>query len=174
MLIRRLERTLVVVGGALFVSRAAPAQRPIYLAPNAPQDKPPTLTELCQWDALIKAQGPYVAQARATYPAAKRRFVAGLPSGQTFFVTVRLTDSLKRHEQVFIAVDSAAGDSLIGRISSDIAVVRGHHFGQRYVTREADIVDWLISQPDGSEDGNFVGKFIDTYQPPRECRDGSS
>lgn len=28
--------------------------------------------------------------------------------------------------------------------------------------KEKDIIDWLISKPDRSEEGNFVGKFLDT------------
>ena len=27
---------------------------------------------------------------------------------------------------------------------------------------EKDILDWLIAKPDGSEEGNFIGKFLDT------------
>jgi hypothetical protein len=31
--------------------------------------------------------------------------------------------------------------------------------------QEKDVYDWTISRPDGSEDGNYVGKFLDTYHP---------
>jgi hypothetical protein len=30
---------------------------------------------------------------------------------------------------------------------------------------EAELLDWLITKPDGSEEGNVVGKFLDTYRP---------
>jgi hypothetical protein len=29
----------------------------------------------------------------------------------------------------------------------------------------ADVLDWLITRSDRSEQGNFVGKFLDAYQP---------
>jgi hypothetical protein len=31
----------------------------------------------------------------------------------------------------------------------------------------------MISNPDGSEEGNEVGKFLDTYTPPAACADPS-
>ena len=171
MLLPRLARVLVVTAAlAALPLHVVFGQRPIFIAPNAPRDQPATITEQCQWSALVKVLEPYVEQARVTYPSAKRRFVDGLPVGETFFVTVRLTDSLAHHEQIFVAVDSVVDDRLIGRIASQVGVVRGYRAGQQYTAREAEVVDWLISKPDGSEDGNVVGRFIDTYQPPRDCR----
>ncbi len=120
---------------------------------------------------MVKALEPYVAQAQASYPAATQRFLQGLPSGQTFFVTIRLTDSLNRHEQVFLAVDSIDTGRVVGRLWSEIAAVSGYRLGQRYEAKEPDIVDWMISQPDGTEEGNVVGKFLDTYQAPTTCRE---
>jgi hypothetical protein len=31
--------------------------------------------------------------------------------------------------------------------------------------RTSALLDWLITRPDGTEEGNVVGKFIDTYRP---------
>ena len=168
----RLARAALIVSAiAAFPFHVLTGQQPIYIAPNAPRDQPADLTSQCQWRALVKATESLVAGARRTYPAAKQRFIAGLPPRQTFFITVRIDDSLAHHEQVFIAVDSVAGDRIVGRIASEIGLVRGYRAGQRYVSHETDVVDWLISKPDGSEEGNAVGKFLDTYQPPRDCRD---
>ena len=121
---------------------------------------------------MLRVLEPYVRQARATYPSAKQRFLAGLPPRHTFFVTARLTDSLNHHEQVFLAVDSIVGERIAGRIASEIAVVRGFRRGDAYAIRDADLVDWLIAKPDGSEEGNVVGKFVDTYQPPTASCEG--
>lgn len=152
---------------------AVAAQRPVELAPNAPQDRPVTVSVRCQLAAMHRAIAPLVAQARVTYPDAKRRFQAGLPRGQTFFVTVRLHDSLNREEQVFVAVDSIVGDTVAGRIWSPIQVVSGYRYRQPYSFAEREVVDWLITRPDGAEEGNVVGKFLDTYQPPATCSDSA-
>ena len=137
------------------------AQDP-QLSPNAPKDKPidATLDEL---EAFERAMAPHVAEAKRTYPDAKRRFLAGLPRGQSFFVTTRLRDGTGALEQVFIAVREIEDGVVRGRIWSDIRTVRGYRHGDDYRFPESDILDWLITHPDGSEEGNFVGKFLDGY-----------
>ena len=165
--------SLALAWAVLGAPTAVVAQRPVELAPNAPQDRPVTTTEHCQYDALYRAIAPLVAQARSTYPEAKRRFETGLPPGQSFVVTVELLDSLSRREQVFVAVDSIVGDTIAGRIWSPVQVVRGYRYRQPYRFPESDLRDWLISRPDGSEEGNVVGKFLDTYQPPATCADST-
>ena len=112
---------------------------------------------------------PYVAQARASYPAARERFRVGLLPGHTFFVTTRLHDAAGREEQAFVVVDSITNGMIAGRIASQIGVVQGFRYGQPYSFPETDLVDWMVSRPDGSEEGNVVGKFLDSYTPPRGC-----
>lgn len=45
--------------------------------------------------------------------------------------------------------------------------VTGYKRGDPHDLPEAEIVDWLISRPDGSEEGNVVGKFLDEWQKTR-------
>jgi len=116
-------------------------------------------------DALDKAIEPSVRQAKATYPAAKQRFYDGLPRGGSFFVTVRLRDSNGRREQVFIAVSRIVDQKITGRISSQIQLIHGYKPGDPITVSENEMLDWLITKPDGSEEGNFVGKFMDNYHP---------
>ena len=155
---------------ATLIPIATAAQRPVEIAPNAPQDRPFSAHDWCQWDSTVRAMEPYVARARATYPAAKQRFLAGLPPGHTFFVTARLRDSVGRMEQVFVVVDTIVKDRIIGRIWSNILTVRGYRHGQAYEVPERELIDWMVARPDGSEEGNIVGNFLDNYQPPA-CAD---
>jgi len=159
------------VGLALAVT-ATPlvAQRPVNVAPNAPADRGIAAAE-CQWRLLIKAMEPFVAQARATFPAAKRRYLAGLPAKTTFFVTTRVRDDSGRFEQVFVAVDSVTNIGISGRIWSEVNLVSGFRLRQPYSVPDSEVVDWMFSRPDGSEDGNVVGKFLDAYAPPAVCSD---
>lgn len=145
----------------ILLSWSAAAQDP-QLAPNAPQDKPITAhsSELAAFEAAI---APHIAEAKRTYPEAKKTFLAGLPEGQSFFVTTRLHDGSGAFEQVFIAVRSIDGGVVHGKIWSEINTVRGYRFGDEYRFAESELLDWLITHPDGSEEGNFVGKFLDTY-----------
>ena len=159
--------TLLVVL-TLAASSVATAQQPrptreVYVAPNAPKDKPVNAqeSEAEQIEAAIK---PYIEKAKSTYPEAKARFLKGLPPKHTFFITTRLTDSSQRIEQVFIAVNEIKEGKVSGVIASEIHLVSGYKFGDPYTFAESQLIDWTISKPDGTEEGNFVGNFLDSYQ----------
>ena len=147
---------------AVFASLAF--AQPYQLSPNAPQDTPFPTTQ-AQMQKLEEAIRPLVKQARASYPTAKRKFLAGLPPGEAFFVTALIYDQRGLSEQVFIAVHKVEERTIFGEIASNILLVKGYKAGDAYRLPEAEIMDWLITKPDGSEEGNFVGKFMDTYHP---------
>jgi len=171
------NRLLKLCSGALpliclgALSSPALGQRPVEVAPNAPKDQPVNAAMKCQLRLIFEAIAPYVAQARKTYPAARERFLRGLPPRHTMFVSTRLVDSTGRVEQVFVAVDSIRGRTIAGRIWSDIHVVSGYAMRQPYTFSDSALVDWTIARPDGTEEGNVVGKFLDTYRPPTTCTD---
>ena len=130
---------------------------------GAPPDRPVSFDAEVS-ACLDSAIGPLVAQARASFPDFQRRVAAGLPPGQLPAVTVRLNDVSGHWEQVFVVVDSIRRDSVFGRINSDIALVRGYRRGQRLNVSTTEILDWTISRPDGTEEGNLLGKFMDDLQ----------
>jgi hypothetical protein len=134
------------------------------LAPNAPVDQPQALKEQ-QLEAFEAAIAPYVAEARKTYPGARQRFLDKLPPGHVFYVTVRLRDEQGHFEQAFVRVQSVADQKVTGVIANDIYIVEGYEIGQVRSFDESELIDWLIARPDGSEEGNLVGKFLDTYRP---------
>jgi hypothetical protein len=131
------------------------------LAPSAPNDQPKALTEE-QIPDNSKAIAPYVAMARKSYPGARQRFLSGLPRGQNFFLVTRLVDAKGHWEQVFIHVDAIVDGQVTGTIASDVKIISGFRSGEIYKFPESEMIDWLISNQDGSEEGNFVGKFLDT------------
>lgn len=132
--------------------------------PTPPPDQPVTFSEMSAWDELIRLMEPFVQQARATYPDAKRRFLQGLPQNHLFSITTRLVDDDGRVEQVFIEVTSIEDGIVTGLIASDVNVVTGFEPWQEYRFPETELVDWTILRPDGSEEGNYVGKFLDEWQ----------
>jgi hypothetical protein len=67
-------------------------------------------------------------------------------------------------ETVFISVGSIANGQVKEMIASDIMTVKGYKSGDAYTFAEAELVDWLISKADGSEEGNIVGKYLDTLR----------
>jgi len=134
------------------------------LASNAPADQPKNL-QARQAEKLDLAIAPLVKIARESYPAARDRFLLGLPKGESMFVTTRLRDPNGKWEQSFVRVQSIAGARITGVIASRLQLVTSFRQGQAYSLDDSELIDWLITKPDGSEEGNYVGKFLDTYTP---------
>jgi hypothetical protein len=144
---------------------ATPLSAQGHREPNASRDQPLTASTGSDAMRMFFAMEPYIAHARASWPDAKRRFVAGLPRQHALFVTTRLRDASGRIEQVFVAVDSVSAERVYGRIWSQILIVAGYRLQQPHHFPEGDIIDWMIMRPDGTEEGNVVGRFLDTYRP---------
>ncbi len=142
--------------------QAQPSPAP-QASPTPPQDNPVTITsgERQRYEEAIK---PYIEKARKTYPEARSRYLAGLPPKHTFYITTRLHDKEGRFEQVFIAVREIKDGKIKGVIASDVQFITGYREGESYSFAESELLDWTIVKPDGSEEGNFVGKFLDEYQ----------
>jgi hypothetical protein len=130
---------------------------------NAPVDTPRKLTSEQMVD-YNKSIAPYIAKARATYPAAKARFLAGLPPGYSFSVRVRLFDPNGQREDSFITVKKISGREITGVLGT-VDMLHSYKTGQMITVKESDIDNWVIVRPDGGEEGNYVGKFLDHYKP---------
>lgn len=167
----RIISCLPVLGVVLALSTTSPAhaqsgRNDAPLATSAPTDQPLTLigesaSSLQEFDRLI---APAVKQARKTLPKARQRFSAGLPAGQVFFLTTRIFDADGRYEQVFVRVKNWSGNTVQGLISNELNVVQQYQPGQLITFPTAAVLDWTISTADGREEGNFVGKLLDSLQ----------
>ena len=132
----------------------------------APQtDKPPDAG--IQFDnpaVLDSIIAPYVDMALRTYPEARARFIKGLPAGDVFFITTRVFDPTGNFEQIMVKVDSLRDRSVFGRVAAASGNLPGLAPGNPFKCREADIIDWCITKPDGKQEGNVVGKFLDVVR----------
>jgi hypothetical protein len=104
------------------------------------------------------AIAPYVAKGRATWPGAKKRFLAGLPAGYKLLVRVRLRQGNKVEES-FVEVRSIKSGSITGNVDS-IDILTNYRKGQGITIPEGEIKDWVIQYPNGSQEGNVVGRFL--------------
>ena len=133
---------------------------------KAPDDRPVRAEGEAAMIAYDKAIAPYVAKARATWPAAKKRYLAGLPEGWGFAVSYRLLQKPNRFEDTFVNVESIKGGTIRGTIGNQLGVVTNYHKGQTIEFPESKIMNWVFIRPDGSEEeGNVLGKFLDHYKP---------
>ena len=56
---------------------------------------------------------------------------------------------------------------ITGRIATDNLTVVGYKAGDLHSFPESELIDWLITHPDGTEEGNVVGKFLDEWGKTR-------
>jgi uncharacterized protein YegJ (DUF2314 family) len=138
---------------------------------KAPVDQSTATRGREQVEAYDRAIAPYVAKARASYPSAKKRYLAGLPSGYTFAVWIRLYQNDEkarenRHEDIFVVVEQIKNGAIRGYISNNLDLLTNYKKGQRIEFPESDVKNWVIVRPDGSEEGNDVGKFLEHWKPP--------
>jgi len=154
-----LHSTLILIFG--FTFGVANAQQ---LAPNAPNDQPFQATAAAVSE-IDKALVRYIEKAKNTYPDARKRFLAGLPENYHFLVTTRIKDPDGKFEQVFIYVTliDQANKIVTGRISNPLDVVKTYKRGQTIRVPEDAVIDWTIARPDGTEEGNIIGKFLEEY-----------
>jgi Uncharacterized protein conserved in bacteria (DUF2314) len=132
-----------------------------YLDKSAPSDKVVSFSQEPVVDKDLKLA---MEQARSTYPDARRRYLAGLPPKYSFFVTVDLRDDQGLRERVFLAVDEISDGKVHGRIWNEITLVKGYTYKQSLVVPEDAVLDWLISHPDGTEEGNLIGKYLEAKE----------
>jgi hypothetical protein len=143
---------------------AASAQTRDYA--KTPKDKPVHASDAQQATDVDRAIQPYVDKARKTYPTAKKRFLAGLPPKYLFSLTTKLWDrSHTKFEVVFVVAEQIKNGTVTGHLATHTKQPVGYNFGDQISFPESQVMDWTIVHPDGTEEGNVVGKFMDTYQP---------
>jgi hypothetical protein len=130
----------------------------------APVDRP---VESKQSD-MERLLAPYAEMSRKAYPEAKARYLAGLLNDYTFYVTIPIRDEqTKRFEQVYLQVTGISNGIITGKLASQTKPTFKYKMGDAISCNESDVRDWTISAPDGSEEGNFIGKFLDVFQDKR-------
>jgi hypothetical protein len=145
-----------------FCAAAARAAEP-HIAENAPVDCDGSF-KANRLDEIVKELAP---KALEGWPSAKARFLAGLPERHSLFVTILLTGDRGQLEYLFVAVDRIENNDIHGRVWNEVRQIKYLYHGAPIALPEDSISDWLITKPDGTEEGNLIGKYMDTLA---ECR----
>ncbi|HWM25613.1 MAG TPA: DUF2314 domain-containing protein [Chthoniobacterales bacterium] len=149
---------------ALCFAATFPAR--LLAVPPGEEGNTSPIVSLAEMDRLT---APYVAKARATYPAAKKRFLAGLPPGYKFLVMLRFfqrderTGKSTAGEDMLVRVERIEKGRVYGRLANAPVLIKNLKFGAAVSRRESEITNWVIEHPDRSEEGNFVGKFLEKH-----------
>lgn len=113
---------------------------------------------------LDSAMAPALDTVRKSLKLIQRRWMKGLPKDAQLFVTTRVYDTKTgQFEHVLVRVDKWMGGRIFGTISSVLALTNRYKPGQIMNVDPVIVVDWKIKSADGSEEGNFVAKFLAEY-----------
>ena len=83
--------------------------------------------------------------------------------GRTFYVVTRLHEG-EYYEQVFVKITDINVDRYTGTIASEPMGKVKFKSGDTIEVDTNKVVDWLIVNTDGTEEGNLQGKTLDLYQ----------
>ncbi|MFZ5892827.1 MAG: hypothetical protein ACOY0T_17335 [Myxococcota bacterium] len=136
--------------------RANHSEQLPQLASNAPVDRVVDSHDFRTDPEFVRL----VRQARTELESVRKRFLPGLPPGHHLFVTTTLRTA-SQDEQVFVAVQDWSNPDVVQGLLSSTPRTVGFREGDVLYVRQPDIIDWTISRPDGSEEGNVLGKFLD-------------
>jgi len=126
-----------------------------------PQETPVLFNNPAKLDTIM---APYVQMARRSYPDAKARFQKGLPSRERFLITTRIFDPQGNFQQVFVEVNDISNGKVAGRVVTGTKKSSGTSPADVFICNETDILDWAILKPDGTLEGNVVGKYLGVLQ----------
>ncbi|MBF9239208.1 hypothetical protein I2I05_17525 [Hymenobacter sp. BT683] len=136
---------------------AAQGTAPIVLtAASAPAGLRPALTrdETAFADPLREAQ--------RTLPQAKKRFQAGLPQGDQFLISVRVVASDTSFRQASARVLGWRGNTVQALLLPEEANSASPMEPLPVSFPETAVVDWTLLRAGGREEGNYVGRYLDT------------
>jgi hypothetical protein len=113
------------------------------------------------------AIAPFISASVASYPDARKRFQDGLPRKTYLFVSVRLGGGGGPPGMATIRVSSIDDRKglIYGRALEDVKGRFGIRQDDDVTVHEADVIDWKITHPDGSAEGDAVGKYIAALGP---------
>jgi hypothetical protein len=99
-------------------------------------------------------------EAKRTLPQLRQRYQRGLPTGTTCYLTATVLNESATPELLVVEVATWQAGQVTGRImrlSPEGRAIAGTAVN----FEEAAILDWLILRPNGMEEGNFIGKYLD-------------
>ena len=146
---------LLILGNAK--TAAAQAAAPVVLtAATAPAGVRPALAR----DQTALADP--VREALRTLPQAKKKFLAGLPDGDQFLLSVRVVASDTSFRQASARVLGWRGTTVQALLLPAAADSATPAEPTPVSFSETAVVDWTLLRASGREEGNYVGRYTDT------------
>lgn len=137
----------------------------VFSFADFPQDNPMKI-HAGNRDKFAQMIAPYIEMAKRTFPDVKKKFLAGVYQKVHRILQVQITLSDKNglNEMTFMKVLGCKGDLFQGTVNNDLRIVKGYAAGDTVSFMQNEILNWVVVDAEGHEEGNFVGKAIDAIQ----------
>ena len=114
---------------------------------------------------MSKLIAPYIEKAKATFPAVKKKYIAGdyVREKRVLDVQINLVDKDGTKEMVFVFVTQCLGDRFQGIVTNEIQLLKEYKKGDEVSFTQDQIRNWVVVDSLGNEEGNFVGKAIEAF-----------
>ena len=114
---------------------------------------------------LQKFLNPYIEKAKASFPAVKQKYIAGdyVREKRSMYVQIDLKDKNGTKEMAFVRVIWCAGTKFQGILANEMYYVKEYKNGDTLSFGENQVLNWVVADAEGKEEGNYVGKAIDAY-----------
>lgn len=99
-------------------------------------------------------------RARNELPRLAKLFRKGLGAERTLLVKLPFSGESNDTEYMWVEVTEWKGEEITGILQNDPYYVKDLHAGDRVTGKEADVFDYLLNSPNGSE-GNETGKILE-------------
>lgn len=146
----------LVLAGSAQTAAAQTAAPVVLTAATAPAGVRPALAR--EETALADP----VREALRTLPQAKKKFLAGLPEGDQFLLSVRVAASDTSFRQASARVLGWRGNTVQALLLPAAADSATPAEPMPVSFPETAVVDWTLLRASGREEGNYVGRYTDT------------
>ncbi|SFQ75779.1 hypothetical protein [Hymenobacter arizonensis] len=103
-----------------------------------------------------------IREAQRTLPQAKKRFLAGLAHGDQFLLVVRVMATDTSFRQASARVLGWHGNRVQALLLPEAAGSASSAEPVPVSFPETAVVDWTLRRASGREEGNYVGRYLDT------------
>ena len=105
-----------------------------------------------------------VREALRTLPQARKKFLAGLPEGDQFLLSVRVADTDTSFRQASARVLGWRGNTVQALLLPPATDSPTPAEPMPVSFPETAVVDWTLLRASGREEGNYVGRYTETAQ----------
>lgn len=114
---------------------------------------------------MSKVIVPYIEKAKATFPEVKKKYIAGdyVRENRELNVQIDLASKDGTKEVAFVRVVQCQGNRFQGVLANKIEVVKEYKTGDTISFTQDRVMNWVVVDSLGNEEGNFVGKAIEAF-----------